>query len=390
MKNIYIFLIAAFVFFSCQKKQSTTNDSLDTLINNKDINGIKAKRETVLKSYDSVAAILGKIETALNDLNPDKKLPLVTVLKTQQTNFEHFVDLQGDVATKENIVIFPEFSGLLSKVYVKEGQHVKKGQILAKIDDGGLANQLAQVEVQANLAKTTYERQKRLWDQKIGSEIQFLQAKTNYEAQSNAVNQLKKQLDKTEVTAPFSGIIDDVISEQGQIVAPGQNQLFRIVNLSNMYVKADVPENYLPSIKKGASVKIALPSIGKNIKGKIRQVSNIINPNNRTFSIEISVPNKDQTIKPNLIANLEILDYHKENALLIPSDIIQENAQGEKFVYVVNPTKENEATVVKTLIQTGLSYKNNIEVVSGLLPNTTIVKDGAITLRDGLTVKISK
>ncbi len=388
MKKIYIIVISALIFLSCGKKPVHI-ESLEVLIKNKNVAKIQSQKEHILKSYDSIATILERYETALNDLNPDKKLPLVTTYKVVTTPFQHYVSLQGDVATKQNLIIFPEYAGTLQRVYVKEGQRVTKGQLLAVINDGGLSQQVAQLEVQAALAKTTFERQKRLWNQKIGSEIQFLQAKTNYQAQKNAVKQLKQRFAKTRVTAPFSGIIDDVISEQGQIVAPGQSMLFRIVNLSNMYVKADVPESYLSKIKRGSLVKVGFSSIGKEVVGKVRQVSNIINPNNRTFSIEVAVPNKDKMIKPNLIANLEILDYQKENALLIPTDIIQENAQGEKFVFIVKPTKNNEATVVKTLITTGVSYKNKVEVLNGLQPNTTIVKEGAVTLRDGLTVNTS-
>ncbi len=387
MKNISILFISFFLFISCDKTPEN-RQSLETLITNKDEKGIRAKKASVLKSYDSISNVLATIENALSTFSSDKNLPLVSTFIVKENNFKHYVTLQGDVATKQNIIIFPEYAGTLQRVYVTEGQRVVKGQLLAIIDDGGLRQQVAQLETQVQLAKTTFERQKRLWKEKIGSEIQFLQTKTNYQAQTSALNHLKKRLSKTRVTAPFSGIIDDVISEQGQVVAPGQSMLFRIVNLSNMYVKADVPESYLNSIKKGTTANVQFLSIGKEVFGKVRQVSNVINPNNRTFRIEIAVPNKDKKIKPNLIANLEILDYQNDNALLVPTDVIQENAKGEKFVFIVKPIKENEATVVKTIITTGISYNNLIEITNGLNTNTTIVKEGAITLRDGLTVKI--
>jgi len=387
MRIIYIVVISLFLFISCDKKE-VNSASLKTLIENKDVDGIKAKKASVLKSYDSISAIIVTIEDALNELNPEKKLPIVTTFMVKEELFTHYVSLQGDVATKQNIIIFPEYAGLLSKVYVTEGQRVVKGQLLAVIADGGLGQQLVRLETQAQLAKTTYERQKRLWNQKIGSEMQYLQTKANYEAQITAVKQLKTQLAKTRVTAPFSGVIDDVISEQGQIVAPGQNMLFRIVNLSKMYVKADVPESYLATIKKGSLVNVTFSSLGKVVAGKIRQVSNIISPNNRTFSIEVSLSNKDKMIKPNLIANLEVLDYSNSKALVIPIDLIQENAIGEQFIYVVSNIHKEEATVVKTKITTGVSYKDKVEILSGITANATIVNEGAITMRDGLIVKI--
>jgi RND family efflux transporter MFP subunit len=244
------------------------------------------------------------------------------------------------------------------------------------------------MQTQYELAKTTFERQKRLWDQKIGSEIQYLQAKANMEGLESSVKQMQAQVGKTTVRAPFSGTIDEIISDQGQVVSPGASQLMRIVSLKNMYVKASIPENYLGTIKKGTHVNVSFPSLGKVIQGNVRQVGNFINPNNRTFEIEIAIPNKEQLIKPNLVANLEINDYSNEKAIIIPDNVIQENANGEKFVYVINNVENSEATVLKTKIDTGKSYQGFIEVLSGLEANQIIVKDGAITMRDGLKVKL--
>lgn len=161
---------------------------------------------------------------------------------------------------------------------------------MAKIDDGGLSQQLAQLQIQVDLAKTTFERQERLWNQKIGSEIQYLQAKSSYEAQASAVNQLQQQLEKTNVRAPFSGTIDDVITDQGSVVAPGQSALFRIVNLDNMYIETDVPERYISDISEGKEVLVEFPILGITLNAKVRQAGNFINPANRTFKAEIAVP----------------------------------------------------------------------------------------------------
>jgi len=172
------------------------------------------------------------------------------------------------------------------------------------------------------------------------------------------------------------------------VVSPGANQLMRIVSLRNMYVKASIPETYLGTIKKGSKVNVDFPSLGQQIDGKVRQVGNFINPNNRTFEIEISIPNKKQLIKPNLVANLEINDYSKENAVLIPDNVIQENAQGEKFVYIISSNENSETSVIKTKVNLGLAYDGFIEVLEGIKSGDIIVKDGAITMRDGLTVKV--
>jgi RND family efflux transporter MFP subunit len=199
---------------------------------------------------------------------------------------------------------------------------------------------------------------------------------------------MQSQLGKTTVRSPFSGTVDEIITDQGQVVAPGANQLMRIVSLKNMYVKASIPETYLGTIKKGTSVNVDFPSLGEQIKGNVRQVGNFINPNNRTFEIEIAIPNKEQSIKPNLVANLEINDYSKENAIVIPDNVIQENAKGEKFVYIISNLENSEATVVKTKVNLGLSYDGYVEVLEGLKTEDVIVKDGAITMRDGLAVKV--
>ncbi|WP_422106208.1 efflux RND transporter periplasmic adaptor subunit [Winogradskyella sp.] len=386
MKHILSIVLIATLFIACSGEKN--NDSVDSVIAEGDLAKMKSKRDQVLKSYDSIGKILGTLETAISEKDTLKRLPLVTSFKVKDTLFNHFIDIQGDVDTKENIIIYPEYSGTLTHIYVKEGQNVSKGQLLAKIDDGGLANQLAQMKTQYELAKTTFERQERLWNQKIGSEIQYLQAKASMEGLENSVKQMQSQLGKTSIRAPFSGTIDEVITDQGQVVSPGANQLMRLVSLKNMYVKASVPETYLGTIKRGTYVNVAFPSLGQQIDGKVRQVGNFINPNNRTFEIEIAIPNKEQLIKPNLVANLEINDYRKENATVIPDNVVQENALGQKFVYLIPSLEDSEATVVKTQVNLGLAYDGYVEVLDGITSGDVIVKDGAITMRDGLTVKV--
>ncbi|MFC7357865.1 efflux RND transporter periplasmic adaptor subunit [Jejudonia soesokkakensis] len=385
MKNIFSLLTLALLIVSCGSPET---GSVEEVIASKDIEKIRAKKTEVLKSYDSIGAVLTRLDLAIDENDTLKKLPLVTTYTVNDTLFEHFVDIQGNVETNQNILIYPEYQGLLTRVYVTEGQKVSKGQLLAKVDDGGLSSQVAQMETQYELAKTTFERQERLWNQKIGSEIQYLQAKSNMEGLASSVNQMKAQLGRTTVRAPFSGEIDEIITEQGQVVAPGGQALMRIVNLNNMFVKASVPETYLGSIKKGTLVNVTFPAINSKVEGKVKNVGNYINPNNRTFDIEIDVPNKDNTIKPNLVAKLEINDYSKEGAMLIPANVIQENSKGEKFVFVVSEMENDEAVVTKKQIETGLKYDGEIEVISGLESGDTIVREGALTLKDGAKIKI--
>jgi RND family efflux transporter MFP subunit len=245
------------------------------------------------------------------------------------------------------------------------------------------------MQIQADLAKTTFERQERLWNQKIGSEIQYLQAKSNFEGQQKAVGQVQSQLGKTEVRAPFSGIIDDIITEQGTVVAPGQSQILRIVNLDEMYIETDVPENYISNITKNKNVLVEIPVLGKTVDAKVRQAGNYINPANRSFKVEIAVPNKDRSIKPNLTAKLKINDYTNEKALLIPQSIISENAEGQQYVYtVIDKNGNNEATAKKVIIETGRTQGDVIEVLKGIESGAEIILEGARSVKDGQPVKV--
>lgn len=386
MKQILSITLFAILLASCGGEKNT--ETVDSVIEEGNLAKMKVKRDQVLSSYDSIGKILGSLEMAISNKDTLKRLPLVTSFTVKDTLFNHYIDIQGDVDTKENLIIYPEFAGALIKIFVKEGQRVNKGQLLALIDDGGLSSQLAQLQTQYELASTTFERQKRLWEQKIGSEIQYLQAKANMEGLGSTVKQMQAQVAKTAVRAPFTGTIDEIITEQGQVVSPGGSELMRIVNLRNMYVKASIPENYLGSIKKGTNVNVEFPSLGQAIKGNVRQVGNFINPNNRTFEIEIDIPNKGQFIKPNLVANLEINDYSNQNAILVPDNVFQENAQGDKFVYIIDSLVNSEAKVTKTQVNVGLKYNGYFEVLDGLKSGQIIVKEGAITMRDGLKVKV--
>jgi RND family efflux transporter MFP subunit len=365
--------------------------SLDSIIASDDLELIRKKKTELDSKSQEITNQLKQLEQRIKVLDPQTKIPLITTFTAKETNFEHYVELQGDVDTKQNLVIYPEFSGLLSRVYVKEGQRVRKGQTLAKIDDGGLSQQVAQLKIQTDLAKTTYERQKRLWDQKIGSEIQYLQAKSSYEAQQQAVSQLEQQIGKTIVRAPFSGTIDDVISEQGSVVAPGQSQLFRIVNLDDMYIETDVPERYIAAIVKGKTVKVDFPVLGTTVSAKVRQAGNFINPANRTFKAEIALPNtKGVAIKPNLTAKLKINDYTNPKAILIPQSIISENAEGQQYVYTISDKTGDKAKVKRTFIKTGKTQDNAIEIVSGIVNGDEIIDEGARSVKDGQDVKVLK
>ncbi|WP_028888378.1 efflux RND transporter periplasmic adaptor subunit [Tenacibaculum ovolyticum] len=403
MKKIYTLLTVSLILLSCGKKEAV---SVEELVSEGTIKELRTRKAEITTNLEAINIDLKAVNDAISKLDTVKKLPLITTIVTKEEVFNHYLELQGNVKTKQNVLVYPEMPGILRRVYVKEGQRVAKGQLLATIDDGGLSQQIAQLKIQEQLSKTTYERQKRLWDQKIGSEIQFLQAKASYEAQTNAVKQLRRQQGKSVVRAPFSGVIDDVMKEPGTVLAPGQgSEIFRVVNLNNMYIEAEVPESYIKNVTKGKKVEVFFPVLGKMVEAKIRQVGNFINPSNRAFKVEIYVPNKSGDIKPNLTARLKINDYTSEKAILIPQSIISENAEGEQYVYLVGDKKENKyATANKTIIETGKTQGDVIEVLNTkiitkkngvsevlLKPMNAgfeVISEGARSVNDGQKVEI--
>ena len=386
MKNILSLLLVTFILTSCGGNKK---NSLENVLSSNDLDLMRKKRSEIVEEQQNINNQLATLDDAISKIDTVKKVPLITTFKAKTEPFNHYFEIQGNVTTKNLLVITPEYNGILSQVYVTEGQTVNKGQMLAKIDDGGLSQQLAQLQIQTDLAKTTYERQKRLWDQNIGSEIQYLQAKSNYEAQEKAVKQLQQQIAKTVVTAPFSGTIDDVITEQGSVVAAGQSQLFRLVNLNNMYIETEVPERYIEDVTKGKHVVVEFPVLGKTIETQVRQAGDFINPSNRTFKVEVGIPNSENNIKPNLTAKLKINDYTNNEAILIPQSVISENAEGEQYIYTVSDKDINNVGIAKkTIITTGKTQGDVIEVLSGIENNTEIIKEGARSVKDGQSVEV--
>jgi RND family efflux transporter MFP subunit len=375
MKKIIVITALSIAVLACSKKEDDA--TVDQLISNKNVAELQAKKATL-------QADLSKIDEALAQLDVKKEEALVTTATLKDTVFNHYLEVQGSVETKENIVVQPEFSGTLTALYVKAGQRVTKGQMLGKIDDAGMGQQLASIENQYALAKTTFERQKNLWDKKIGSEIQFLQAQAQMISAQKAVAQMRAQVAKTLIRAPFSGTIDDVFVERGQVVAPNPQGLMRIVNLSNMYVSTTVPETYIGKLKPGTEVAVFLTSLGKTYKGKVRQVANFINPNNRSFGIEVSVPNPDNLLRPNQVAKLKIIDYTVNNAIVVPTNVVQEDGEHQKFVYIATQVNGKTGIAKKVLVKVGKSSNNVTEILSGLAANDVIITEGVNNIAEGM------
>lgn len=386
-KHILSFILLSLTVFGCQEKTLTVEQVIAT----NDLSQLRTTRANLGAQHQALSQDLADLDRAIGKLDQSEKLSLVTAMVVQPERFEHFVQVQGDVATKQNIVLYPQFSGQLKKLHVVVGDEVQKGAVLATLDDNGLSQQLNQLKVQEALAKTTFERQEKLWAQNIGSELQFLQAKTQYEAQKSLTQQLSQQLEKTQIIAPFDGTIDAVLAEAGTVVSAGVSPVFRLVNLSNMYLKADVPESYLSEVVAGKKVMVDFPVLGLKVASKVRSVGRYINPGNRTFSIEVDLPKQTSQIKPNLTAQIQINDYTSEQALLVPQSVISENAAGQQYVYTTFYDQEREqSTALKRIVVTGKTEGDFVEILEGIQAGDTVISEGARSVKDGQAISILK
>ena len=382
--NNKFYLLTLLLLFSCE-----SNETFESIIESNDIEKIKLARKTIVASQQDLNTKIELLDNRIEELNENPQLPIVQVASVKPSQFDHYIQVQGSVKSDQLINIYPEFSGIIKNIYVKSGDQVKKGDPLVKIDDGGLKEQLSQLEIKFELTKTTFERQKRLWEQKIGSEIQFLETRSMFEAQKQAINQLKKQIQKTLIQAPFKGTIDNVIVKLGEVVYPGRSNLMMLLNMDNLYVESNVPEKYISSIKVGNKAILEFPLIGKSVSTIIRQSGNYIHPINRTFKIEMDIKSDDFGVKPNLNSKVRINDYSNKKALMINQNIISVDSNNEEFVYKLY-SKNNKDYVSKTTIETGKSDGKNVEVISGLNQGDFIVSEGIRKLVDNSRVKIIK
>lgn len=383
-KLIYTLCLTAFVVACSEDQPASTED----LIAAKDLDGLKTQKEKKIKILNSLKVELSQINAAISDFDPSEKLVLISMIEIKPEKFDHFVEIQANIKTRQNVLLYPEFTGSLKKIYVKEGQRVKKGSLLAQIDDAGLKNQLEQLQIQVELSKTTYDRIQRLWKQNIGSEMQLLQAKANYEAQLKSIEQLKKQLQRTQILAPFSGTIDEIVANTGANLIPGQTPVMRIVNLKEMYTEANVPERYLSQIKVGTAATVNIPMLNREYSTSIRQTGNFINPNNRSFRVETSLPNPDEMIIPNLTCKLKINDYTNPEALMVPLRVIREDASGKKYIFKLKSDGKKQVYLTEQVfIQLGKKGLDKIEVLDGIQAGDLIVDEGAIIVENNQRVK---
>ena len=380
------FIYPIFILFivSCNNDNKKT---IQELINEGNLEELQERRSSLIIQKGQINNELKEITQGVSILDTAKSFVLVNTVTTKTETINHFSKFQGIIKTDQNMILYPEFSGRVTKIYVDEGDIVKKGQALAKIDDGGLYNELKLVESQAKLAKTIFERQSKLWKDKIGSEIQYLEAKTNYEIQNNRLKSITESLAKTTITAPFSGTIDEIFIEEGNLVSPpmmpDQGNAFRIINLNELYVESVIPESFIGKIKKGAEVQVEIPVLKKSFNSLIKHSVSSINQLSRTFKIEVSVPKNDMDLIPNLNVEVNVLDYTNSQAILVPESIVSEDSNNNKFLFTVLNNKAK-----KTIVETGYTQNGMIEITTGLDVNEIVINEGGRIVKDGQNVKI--
>jgi membrane fusion protein (multidrug efflux system) len=368
---------------------SSRNASIESLIESGNLDELKKRKKEYVDAMNTMKVELNEINNGISLLDENERLTLVSKYEIQQTIFNTYIEAQANLKTRKNVLILPEFQGTLEKVFVSEGQKVKKGQLLAEINDSGLNEQYEQMVIQAEFAKENFERTQRLWDNNIGSEMQYLKSKTDYEASKKMVDQMKDRLSKTKIYAPFDGEIDEIISNVGSNLIPGVSQILRLVNLDIIYAESFVSEKYISFIGEGTEAIVQIPLLNMEYRSSVNQTGNFINPSNRTFRIEVPVENFDNRIKQNLDAKIKINIYKKDDAIVIPLRIVREDAFGKNFVYVMSEdNKEGVYLTSKQFITLGNKSEDKVEVTEGLDLGDIVVLEGAYSVENSQRVKL--
>ncbi|MEN8118545.1 MAG: efflux RND transporter periplasmic adaptor subunit [Bacteroidota bacterium] len=360
MKKILMILATAVILASCGS--STINDE-------------EAKRRQLQQYKQDLHELEQKIQALETELSANEKEEVieVKVAELARQKFEHFIEVNGKVEAELDVDVSPESAGVIKEVFVTEGEWVNKGDLMAKLNTDMLESSVEEIEVQLSLANTNYERQKNLWEQNIGSEMQYLQAKNNKESLEKRIESLKAQIAMAEVKSPVSGIVDIVYQKKGNIGNP-QMPFAKVINISKIKIYADISETYITKIKKGDKVSVYFPALGREINEKIDQIGNTIDANNRTFRVRININNSDKTIKPNLVSIIKVRDYVNEEAIVIPALFIKEDFQGN-YTYIAN--KQNGKNVAKKVyVTTGVTDNNITEIVDGLTAGMQVISEG--------------
>ncbi|MCG8340887.1 MAG: efflux RND transporter periplasmic adaptor subunit [Cytophagales bacterium] len=372
MKGKLIFLLTI-LLHGCAQEQST-----------------EEKRKLLDQYKGEVVELRGKIKALEQALLKEDsafavrhlKATLVTTRKVAIKKFEKFLEVSGEVASRKNILLSASVPGTVEKIPVSEGMVVQQDELLVLLDTATERKRIAELKTALELATTVYERQDRLWQQNIGTEIQHLKAKNNKASLERQLATAYTQLEKMIIKAPFMGNVDEVFIREGETALPG-SRLVRIVNLSDLYVEADLSERYVGKIKKGDQVKIKLPSLNKTISSSISAVGQVINEDNRTFTVEVKIPIRDKNLKPNLLATMEVKELEQANAVVIPTYLVQQDNRGD-YVFIIEEYSVDQLYKAKKVyIQRGYSYGGETTVLAGLTGEEKLIDQGFRQVDEG-------
>jgi len=368
---------------ACQQEQQVDPNAIPT-----DLNGKKEFLKNKKAELRQLTQLIEKTEEEIEALIPDdqKARTLVTTAKVALKDFERFVEIQAAVEADDMVAASSETGGRILQMAFKEGNSIRKGQLIAKIDLEQIDKQIAEIETSMTLAKDVYERQSRLWKQNIGSELQYLEAKNRVEGLEKRLETIRFQQTKANVYAPISGIIEMINLKQGELAAPGM-PILQILNTNKVKVVADIPETYLGKVKRGEMVTIKFPALDKEIRAKISQLGRTIDPANRTFEAEINLNNSKGIYKPNLLAAMLINDFEAKNVPVIPVEIVQQEVSGKDYVYIKALGEKGEIAK-KIYVETGENYNGEVIIKSGLTGGEEMIMEGARGLAENQLVKV--
>ncbi|MEM7514580.1 MAG: efflux RND transporter periplasmic adaptor subunit [Bacteroidota bacterium] len=377
MRVTAVIILTSFLLAACGGGEPTT------------LAGKKAKLEELKTQLLTISEEIAGLETEITEMDPElrdkEKQALVSIDEVETESFSHYVEVQGIVESNQNIMVSPSTSGSITGIYVKEGQYVKRGQRLAKIDDAIMKASLDELNTQTELAQILYDKQKRLWEQEIGTEVQYLTAKNQLEGLQKRQETLKEQLALTVVSAPINGYVDEVNPKTGEMASPGM-PMFRIVNGRDLSLKANLSEQYISNVGRGDSVNIYFPTLNKNLKTRISAVGQSIDPNNRTFTVEVKLPNNPD-FKANMFGEMAIQDKALKNQVVIPISMVQKSDESD-FVYTASKDGEGKWRANRIPVATGLNYKDEIVIDSGLQKGDYLITVGFQDLNDGQLLNI--
>lgn len=386
MKTIHYLLPLLFFTFLASCESAVSEDVVpEDLAGKKEY--LRTKKAELRQLTQDVEALEQDIFAEDPSLAP--KGTLVAYEAVSASSFENFARVQATVRASETAMATPQLPGRILSMKYEEGDNIRKGALVAVIDVEDITTQRAELETAAELAKTVFERQKRLWDQNIGSEIQYLQAKNNYDRIQKQLASVDVQTAKKNVYAPISGTVERIMMRQGETAAPGA-PILSILNTNDLDVVADASENLLTKVKRGQKVKVKVPALDLEFMAPISRIGKTVDPANRTFEVEIDVPGKYlRTMKANLLAEVEVLDFAGENLIVVSQDQIQQEIDGRRFVFLATEG-EDGPVAQKAYVETGESYENKAVITAGLQVGDRIITDGSRGLTDGQKVSLSQ